>query len=107
MRHLLAYLLFVGLPLAGLYGVLHVGQRIAAPMAIHGAYAVAPTAPSAFACYAYLLGGADSSVTVAQSGRQVVVTLGPRREVDLRGRLQGSHLTAAGVIPPGATPRHV
>ena len=90
MRHLLAYLVFVGLPLAGLYGVLHVGQRIAAPMAIHGSYAVVPMAPSAFACYAYLLGGADSSVTVAQSGRQVVVTpdgvaLGPQRRGDPLG----------------------
>jgi hypothetical protein len=107
MRHLLAYLVFVGLPLGGLYAVLRVGQGIEAPMAIHGSYAVEPMAPSGFACYAYLLGGDDSTVTVAQSGRQVIVTLGPRGEVTLAGTLVGAHLTAEGAIPPGTTPRHV
>ena len=107
MRHVLAYLVFVGIPLAGLYGILRVGQGIDAPMAIHGSYAIAPMAPSGFACYAYLLGGDDSTVTVAQSGRQVIVTLGPRGEVTLSGTLLGANLTAEGVIPPGTTPRHV
>lgn len=107
MRHWLAYLVFVGIPLGGLYGVLRVGQRIVAPMAIHGSYAVVPMAPSGFACYAYLLGGGDSTVTVAQSGRQVTITLGPKREVALIGQLVGARLTAGGIIPPGTTPRHV
>ena len=107
MRHLLAYLGFVGIPLAGLYAVLHAGEKVEAPMAIHGSYAVTPMAPTGFACYAYLLGGADSTVAVAQSGRQVSVSLGPRGEVSLQGRLVGADLTAEGVIRPGTTPRHV
>lgn len=107
MRHLLAYLVFVGIPVAGLFGVLRVGQRIEAPMAIHGAYAVLPMAPSGFACYAYLLGGDDSTVTVTQSGRQVTVTLGPKGEVTLSGKLYGSDLAAEGVIAAGTTPRYV
>ena len=107
MRHLLAYLVFVGVPLGGLYGVLRVGQGITAPMAIHGAYAVVPMAPSGFACYAYLLGGGDSTLAVAQSGRQVTITLGPRAEITLRGSLVGVNLTAQGVIRPGTTPRHL
>src|SRR5512134_1962581 len=107
MRHLLAYLVFVGLPLGGLYAVLRVGQRIDPPRAIHGSYAVAPMAPVGFACYAYLLGSEDSTVRVAQSGRQVIVTLGPKSEVTLRGTLQGAALTAEGVIQPGTTPRYL
>jgi hypothetical protein len=107
MRHLLAYLVFVGIPLGGLLGILQVGQGIEAPMAIHGAYAVVPMAPSGFACYAYLLGGDDSTVIVAQSGRQVTVTLGPKGEVTLSGKLLGAYLTAEGVIPPETTPRYV
>ena len=35
-RHLVAYLLFVGIPLAGLLGVLRLGQGIRAPQAVHG-----------------------------------------------------------------------
>ena len=76
-------------------------------MAIHGAYAVLPMAPSGFACYAYLLGGEDSTVTVTQSGRQVTVTLGPKGEVTLSGKLYGSDLAAEGVIAAGTTPRYV
>ncbi|MEZ0335397.1 MAG: hypothetical protein ACAI18_15410 [Gemmatimonadales bacterium] len=107
MQHVLAYLVFVGIPLAGLFGVLRIGQGIEAPMAIHGSYAVLPMAPSGFACYAYLLGGDDSTVTVTQSGRQVTVTLGPKAEVTLSGQLSGADLTAEGVIAAGTTPRYV
>jgi hypothetical protein len=107
MRHWLAYLVFVGIPLGGLFGVLHVGQGIEAPTAIHGAYAVLPMAPSGFVCYAYLLGSDDSTVTVTQSGRQVTVALGPKGEVTLSGKLFGAELTAEGVIAAGTTPRHV
>jgi hypothetical protein len=107
MKHVLAYLVFVGIPLAGLFGILRVGQGIEAPMAIHGSYAVLPMAPSGFACYAYLLGGDDSTVTVTQSGRQVTVTLGPQGEVTLSGKLFGADLTAEGVIAAGTTPRYV
>ena len=107
MKHVLAYLVFVGIPLAGLFGILRVGQGIEAPMAIHGSYVVLPMAPSGFACYAYLLGGDDSTVTVTQSGRQVTVTLGPKAEVTLSGKLVGADLTAEGVIAAGTTPRYV
>jgi hypothetical protein len=107
MRHLLAYLVFVGIPLGGLFGILQVGRGVEAPMAIHGAYAVLPMAPSGFACYAYLLGGDDSTVNVTQSGRQVTVTLGPKGEVTLNGKLFGADLAAEGVIAAGTTPRYV
>jgi hypothetical protein len=104
---MLAYLVFVGIPLGGLFGILRVGEGVEAPMAIHGTYAVLPMAPSGFACYAYLLGSADSTVSVTQSGRQVSVALGPKGEVTLSGKLFGADLTAEGVIAAGTTPRYV
>ncbi len=97
MRHLLAYLLFVGIPLAGLLGVLRLGQGIRAPQAVHGHYAVSHL-ESAGACQAYLLSG-DSSLTMTQSGRQVTATLGRAGAVTLRGSVDGSTLTLAGVVP--------
>ena len=102
MRHLLAYLLFVGIPLAGLLGVLRLGQGIRAPQAVHGHYAVTHL-ESAGACQAYLLSG-DSSLTMTQSGRQVTATLGRAGGVILRGSVDGSTLTLAGVVP-AALPR--
>ena len=103
MRHLVAYLLFVGLPLTGLLGVLRLGQRIRAPQAVHGEYAVTRL-DSADPCQTFLLSG-DSSLTLAQSGRQVTGTLGRDGSVTLRGTVSGSELTLAGVLAPGATPR--
>jgi hypothetical protein len=107
MRSLLSYLLFVGVPLAGLLGVLQVGQGLEAPLAVHGAWAVQPMPAPTRVCTRYLLSGADSSLTISQSGRELTATLGPRGEVALRGALDGNELSLEGVIQPVATPRHV
>jgi hypothetical protein len=96
-RHLLAYLVFVGIPFAGLMGVLRLGQGIRAPQAVHGRYAVTHL-ESAGTCQAYLLSG-DSSLTMTQSGREVTASLGRAGAITLRGRVDGSTLTLAGVVP--------
>ena len=105
MRPLLSYILFIGLPLGGLLGVLRYGQRLGAPMAVHGAYAVQPMAPAGRACQTYLLRGSDSTMTVLQSGRQLTLRLGPASDVTLDGTLSGSDVSLTGVIQPGSTPR--
>lgn len=107
MRHLLSYLLFVGIPLVGLLGVLRVGQGIEAPRAVHGTWEVQPMAPSGRVCTRYLLSDADSTLRISQSGRELTAALDPRAEVSLRGALTGNQLALEGVIPPDATPRHV
>lgn len=107
MKHLIYYLLFVGIPLGGLLAVLRAGQVVKAPMAVHGAYAVQPMPRTGMACMAYLLGTGDSTVVVVQSGRQVTVRLGPAADVSLNGTLTGESFWARGVIEPGATPRYV
>ena len=101
MRHLISYLLFVGIPLAGLLGVLRVGQGLQAPAAVHGAWAVQPMAASGRACARYLLSGGDSTLALTQSGRQLSGGLGPARDVALRGALSGTELALQGVVPPG------
>ena len=107
MRHVLSYLLFVGVPLAGLLGVLRVGQWMEAPRAVHGSWAVQPMAPSSRVCTRFLLSDADSTLTISQSGRQLTGSLGPGAEVGLRGSITGNEISLEGVILPGATPRHV
>ncbi|HEY9507830.1 MAG TPA: hypothetical protein VIQ27_17855 [Gemmatimonadales bacterium] len=107
MRHLLSYLLFVGIPLAGLLGVLRVGQGLEAPRAVHGSWAVQPMAASGRVCTRYLLSDADSTLVISQSGRELTGTLGPGAEVGLKGALRGDQIALEGVIQPGATPRHV
>jgi hypothetical protein len=107
MRSLFSYLLFVGVPLAGLLGVLRLGQGLEAPLAVHGAWAVQPMPALGRVCTRYLLSQSDSSLTISQSGRELTAALGARREVALRGALEGNAFALEGVIQPGATPRHV
>jgi hypothetical protein len=107
MRQLLSYLVFVGVPFAGLLGVLRLGQKLDAPTAVHGAYAVQPMAASGLVCYRYLLTGGDSTIHLTQSGEQLAGTLGPNGDVNLLGTLSGADLSLKGVISPGGTPRHV
>lgn len=107
MRSFFSYLLFVGVPLAGLLGVLQVGQGLEAPLAVHGAWAVQPMPAPVRVCTRYLLTGADSSLTISQSGRELTATLGPTSNVALRGALDGYEVALEGVIQPGATPRYV
>lgn len=110
MRHVLAYLLVVGGPLLGLLGVLRVGQGIRAPMAVHGAY-VLQVADSASLrpqpCLRYLLSGTDSTLHIAQSGAQLVGTLGPEKNVALRGALDGDSLRLTGAIDAASVPDSV
>lgn len=107
MRHLLAYLLVVGGPLLGLLGVLRLGQDIRAPMAVHGAYVIRvaeadSVTPSS--CLRYLFSGTDSTLQITQSGAQLVATLGPEKNVALRGALIGDSITLAGSIDAASLP---
>jgi hypothetical protein len=106
MRHLVSYLLFVGIPLAGLLGVLRLGQGLEAPRAVHGAWAVQPMASPGRACHRHLLAGGDSTLTISQSGRQLSAKLGPGDAATLRGRLIGAELVLEGAIQPGSALRH-
>ena len=89
MKSLLLYLVLVGLPLAGLFGILRLGSRLEAPPAIGGAWAVT-AAPGA---------ALPDSLHLSQSGVHLSVTAGGAK---LSGRLEGGALSAA--APAGAGP---
>ena len=107
MRHVLAYLFLVVLPLTGLLVVLRQGDRIEAPIAVHGAYAVRDVPADAPACVGHLLASSDSSLLIVQSGPRVTVKFGRAANVTLDGTLSRDTLTASGVLPPAAAPDSV
>lgn len=99
MRHILAYLALVGIPLVGLLGVLRLGAHLSAPAAVHGAYALtlpAPTEP----CLAGNFPEDGPRVVIAQSGPIVQVHLGGPSGFELRGRTDAGSLQASGPIAP-------
>ena len=110
MRDLVAYLLVVGTPLLGLLGVLRVGERVRAPVAVHGAYVLHVGDPSwaqAQPCLRYLLSGSDSTLHITQAGAQLAATLGPEGNVSLRGELTRDTVRLAGAIEAAAMPDSV
>ena len=104
MRHLISYLLFVGIPLAGLLGVLRVGQGIPAAAGRPRLLGGAAHGRHGRVCTRYLLSDADSTLIITQSGRQLTGTLGPGAEVGLKGSLTGDEISLEGVIEPGPLP---
>jgi hypothetical protein len=98
MRHILSYLALVGIPLLGLLGVLKLGERLAAPAAVHGAYTLTLPAPRE-ACLAGLFPRDEPRVVVAQSGPIVQVRLGGAAGLELRGHTDAGALRASGPLP--------
>ena len=99
-KHLVQYLMLVGLPFLGLLGVLRFGRDMTAPMAVHGTYLVTTTGGTGGPCLRELLG--DSSLAVTQSGARIQVRLG-QRAVRLDGQLDGNRLRAEGELPTTTT----
>jgi hypothetical protein len=99
-KHLVQYLMLVGLPFLGLLGVLRIGRDMTAPMAVHGTYLVTTTGGTGGSCLRELL--ADSSLAVTQSGERIQVRVG-RRAVRLDGQLNGNRLRAEGELPTTTT----
>jgi hypothetical protein len=81
MKSLLLYLAMVGLPLAGLFGILRAGSRLDAPPSVGGSWRIdAPASAS------------SRTIDISQSGEHVVVEVDGAR---LRGEVRGDTLVAA------------
>jgi hypothetical protein len=76
MRALLHYIPLVGLPLLGVSLVLEAGASFEAPPGVGGSWTFVPTAHAeATACPASRAIGPVTVLSVAQSGRQIVISL--------------------------------
>ncbi len=82
MKSLLLYLAIVGVPLAGLFGILHAGSRLDAPHSVGGSWRLdAPSPPG--------------TLDISQSGVHLVVEMDGLR---MPGEIRGDSLVA--VAPP-------
>jgi hypothetical protein len=82
MKSFLLYLTIVGIPLAGLFGILHAGNRLEAPPSIGGSWRLdAPSPPGA--------------IDISQSGVHLSVEMDGVR---MRGEIRGDSLIA--LTPP-------
>ncbi|MGH9496536.1 MAG: hypothetical protein ACRD3B_16155 [Candidatus Sulfotelmatobacter sp.] len=90
-KFVIAYIVLVGIPLAGLAFVLKAGNHLAAPYAVDGSWKFeVPDAPLASACSSFLsISGA--AVSVSQSGKLLVISLNGKTAT---GTLDGKSLRA-------------
>ena len=93
-RFIFAYLLLVGLPLAGLAGVLRTGRHLAAPISIDGSWKVdilTATTPGQ-SCEKAVSSLAASSFGISQSGKGLTLTLQNPSKTSGDGTLEGRSL---------------
>jgi len=90
----IAYVLLVGLPLAGLAGVLKSGHSIKAPVAIDGTWNVDSTSlhTAGQSCDKAVSALAASSFLISQSGRNLTLTLQNANKTSGDGSLDGTSL---------------
>jgi hypothetical protein len=89
---LISYLLLVGVPILGVFGLLRIGANLAAPVAVAGEW-VLTEAPSSV-CMSGLVWDQPPRMAIAQSGRLLVVSLSDANHSVLTGKLEGLALTA-------------
>jgi hypothetical protein len=96
-RFIVAYILLVGLPLAGLAGVLRAGRHLKAPIAIDGTWKIETTAKVAATqpCDQAIASLLTSSLVVSQSGQTLELTLNGVSRTTVAGELDGSNLKAS------------
>jgi hypothetical protein len=94
-RLVAGYFTLVGLPLLVVLLVLKLGEGIAAPPAIDGAWVMEArgVAPADGDCSAFLQEFGGSTLTVSQSGRFLSASWEHRPDTTLRGELAGDRFT--------------
>lgn len=101
----IAYIVLVGLPLAGLAGVLRVGRGVKAPISVDGTWKLQTDSSSLnpVPCSQALASLSNSSLVISQSGRSVVLSfLGTARATG-SGAIDGQTLTGV-LVPSESSP---
>jgi hypothetical protein len=94
-RFFVAYLLLVGVPFGVLLGVLHFGRRVAAPAAVDGIWTVTANQSDVARSHCTQSTWTKLSMTISQSGPNLVIELHPVLTRVALGEVRGRALTAA------------
>ncbi len=101
----IAYILLVGLPLAGLAGVLKTGRSLKAPISIDGNWKIDSASPhtAGQACEKAISALSASSFAVSQSGKTLTLTLQNASKTSSDGSLDGRSLNVPLATTDSAT----
>jgi hypothetical protein len=92
-----AYALLVGLPIAGLVGILKSGRTLAAPISVDGVWKLQtdPVRLAALPCGKTLASSPDAALAISQSGRNFTLSLSDGPKSTASGVLDGTSLKAS------------
>jgi len=99
---ILSYILLVGLPIAGLVGVLKSGRKLTAPVSVDGLWHLQVDSDrlAALPCGKALAESPDTALAISQSGKNFTLTLPNGPKSTASGALDGTALQAS--IAPSA-----
>ncbi|HLZ41760.1 MAG TPA: hypothetical protein VKQ11_12405 [Candidatus Sulfotelmatobacter sp.] len=100
----IAYVVLVGLPLAGLAGVLRAGRSLAAPISVDGTWKVeADTSRVGPApCSQAITALSNSSLLISQSGKSLILTFSDGPRSVSAGVLNGRTMSAPLMLEPSS-----
>ena len=102
-RFLVAYLLLVGVPFGVLLGALHLGRNLLAPPALDGVWTFTANQSDVARSHCAQSTWTELSMTISQSGPNLVIELHPMLTRVAFGEVRGRALTAATVFPAHTT----
>ena len=96
MKAVLLYLVLVGAPFAGIYGIVCLGQDLKPPMSVAGAWNVelTPRTADTVPCKGFNVSSKSLILKVTQTGPHLVLTLNDQSATRLSGEVNFESLTA-------------
>ena len=106
MKAILLYLVLVGTPLAGVYGIVCLGQDLKPPMSVAGAWKVEPTprTSDSASCEGLMASSKSLILKISQTGPHLALTLSDQKATRLTGEVSFESLTARSLEETERTP---
>jgi hypothetical protein len=94
---ILAYVLLVGLPIAGLVGVLKSGRKLTAPVSVDGLWhlQIDPDRLASLPCGKALADSPETALAISQSGKNFTLTLANGPKSTATGVIEGTAVNAS------------
>jgi hypothetical protein len=97
MKAVLQYILFVGIPVFGVLGVLRIGSNLQAPVSVGGAWMITldSQASSTVSCLFPSFETGQLGLIILQSGPSLTIQFSDGDQITLEGEIQGTTILAA------------
>ncbi len=104
MRLIILYILLVGAMLAGLLEILHVGEKMKAPIDVSGNWTIEKQTQSKIQsnCMNIIFSKHNAGFNIEQSGKFLELTFSDASNTKLEGELENDSLKFIGTVPSGS-----